>query len=207
MYYFVRHGRTLLNEQGIKQGADGALAEVGKAQARELGSQLLPTHIQHIYTSPYERARETAEIIRTTLHKGVTVTSLLAERRNASEVIGKSTEDKEVARIVSLTDLRFHDDDYRFSDEENFEELAKRARKCLRYLEAQPYTRTCIVTHHAILHMMLSAMLLGRQLTAVNYVKLSFFNPAANGGITVCVYHPWRAFFGGKGWEILSYNE
>ena len=32
-FYFIRHGETILNEQHIRQGEDGALSENGKSQA------------------------------------------------------------------------------------------------------------------------------------------------------------------------------
>jgi hypothetical protein len=51
------------------------------------------------------------------------------ERKNPSEIIGKHTDDSEVTRIVDQMDLAYHLDEYRFSDEENFTDLKKRARE------------------------------------------------------------------------------
>jgi len=206
-FYFVRHGETVLNIKRIKQGAEGGLSELGKRQAETVGARLAPLGIQRILASTYERARETALIINEYLHVHVFYSLLLAERRNPSEIIGKSRDDPEVTRIIDRIDLAYHDDDYRFSDEENFVDLKKRAKKLLSLLSRQGARETCVVTHHAFLKMLLSYMLHRERLHAADYVKLSFFNFSDNGGISICEYHPWQFFSRTRGWKIVSYNE
>jgi broad specificity phosphatase PhoE len=202
-YYFVRHGETLLNQQHIKQGVEGLLSDLGKTQADEVGAALAPAGIHLIISSPYPRAKETSEIIRKHLHFArIRYSPLLAERKNASALIGKSTKDPEVVRIVDAIDNAYHADDYRYADEENFLDLKARAKKCLRYLAQAQNTEICVVTHHAFLKMLLCYMLYGKDFTATDFVKLSFFNQADNGGITVCEYDPWH-----KRWTIEGYNE
>lgn len=206
-FYFVRHGETILNAAHIKQGAEGGLSESGKRQAAEVGNMLEPFAIHTIIASPYERARETAIIINKQLHGALYYTPLLAERRNPSEVIGRNRDDPEVARIVDQMDLAYHEDNFRYSDEENFVDLKKRARKCLRYLAWQGDLRNCVVTHHAFLKMLLAFMLYRNKLHAKDYVKLSYFNMSDNGGVSICEFHPWKMFSSTHGWEVISFNE
>ena len=206
-FYFVRHGETLLNAAHIKQGAEGGLSEAGKQQAAVVGAMLAPFRIGSIIASPYERAKETTSIINERLHTTISYSPLLAERRNPSDIIGKRTDDPAVAHIVDQMDLAYHDDDYRYSDEENFMDLKKRARRCLRYLAWHGQARTCVVTHHAFLKMLLSYMLYRETLHARDYVKLSFFNPSDNGGVSICEFHPWKLLSPTRGWEVVSYNE
>lgn len=206
-FYFVRHGETLLNAAHIKQGAEGGLSTAGKQQAAAVWKMLEPFAIRTIIASPYERARETASIINTKLHASLTYTPLLVERRNPSDIIGKNRDDPEVARIVDTMDLAYHDDDFRYADEENFVDLKKRARKCLRYLAWHGAARTCVVTHHVFLKMLLSYMLYREKLHAKDYVKLSFFNVSDNGGISICEFHPWKLLSPTHGWEVVSFNE
>ena len=130
-FYFIRHGETIANAANIRQGEEGGLSEKGRAQAEQAGRSLRRFPIKRIIASPYPRARETAAILRTHLAVPVIYSPLLAERRNPSEIIGKDTRDPGVVRIVDQIDLAYHPDDYRFSDEENFTDLKKRARKCL----------------------------------------------------------------------------
>jgi len=206
-FYIVRHGETILNAKHIKQGKDGGLSESGKKQAVKVGTMLAPLHIKKIIASPYERARETVYIINERLRIPTLFSPLLAERRNPSEVIGKDRDDREVVRIIDQIDLAYHADEYRFSDEENFIDLKKRAKKCLVFLARHGASRTCVVTHHAFLKMLLSFMLYRKRLHSAHYVKLSFFNTSDNGGMSVCEYHPWRRFSRTRGWSVISFNE
>jgi len=206
-FYFVRHGETFLNAKHIKQGAEGGLSELGKRQAAAIGARLAPLHIQKIIASPYERARETVDIINKHLYVPVFYSPLLVERRNPSEVIGKDRNDPEVVRIVDQMDLAYHEDDYRFSDEENFTDLKERAKKLLALLARQGARETCIVTHHAFLKMILSYMLHRERLHAADFTKLSFFNVSDNAGLSVCEYHPWKFWNATHGWEVVSFNE
>jgi broad specificity phosphatase PhoE len=206
-FYIVRHGQTLLNAAHIKQGADGALSPHGREQVAQVAQRLLPLRIQNILSSPYPRAVETALILKGVLHARVRTTQLLSERRNASFAIGKPTDDPDVLHAGDVIDLSYHDDDFRFADEENFLDMKKRARACLRYLARHGASRTCVVTHHAFLKMLLAYMQFGKDLHEPAFVTLSFLNTSDNGGISVCEYRPWQRLSGKGGWTVVSYNE
>ena len=206
-FYFVRHGETILNAEHIRQGEEGALSERGREQAYRVGNALEDLFIARIISSPFPRAKETSAIINAHLEVPITYSPLLGERRNPKEIIGKHTDDPEVARIVDQMDLAYHEDDYRFSDEENFDDLKKRARKCLMMLSLQGAGTTCVVTHHIFLKMLLAYMLHRDRLHAADFAKLAFFNFSDNAGITVCDFHPLRIFSPTRGWEVISFNE
>ncbi len=206
-FYFVRHSETVLNEQHIKQGIEGALSEKGRRQAEKVGRYLKRFRIKRIITSTYPRARETAAIINKYLQVPIIYSPLLVERRSPSELIGKHADDPEVIRIVDQMDLSYHEDEYRFSDEENFIELKKRAKKCIRLLSRQGVRETCVVTHHVFLKMFIANLLYRKRLHAADFAKLSFFNASDNAGITICEFHPWKLFSPTMGWEVVSYNE
>ncbi len=206
-FYFVRHGETLLNAQRIRQGEEGLLSPKGRAQAEKVGLYLKRFPIERIITSTYPRAGETAAILATELKVPVLASKLFAERKNPSEIIGKSTRDPEVIRIVDQMDLAYHADDYRFSDEESFLDIKMRAKKALALLSRQGARNTVIVTHHHFLKMLLAYMLYRENIHAGDFVKLSFFNISDNAGITVCEYHPWLTFSKTRGWKVISFNE
>lgn len=206
-FYFVRHGETILNAQHIRQGDKGGLTEKGQKQARLAGEFLSQFPIRHLYSSPFERTVETAALVNEKLHASITYTPLLGERRNPSEIIGKKADDPEVKRIVSQIDLSFHDDTSRYSDEENFSDLKTRARKCMHYLQKHRHQHTGVITHSIFLILLLAYMIREEELHASDYVKMEFFHPADNGGITICVYHPLRRLLGkSPAWEVVTYS-
>ncbi|MDP2655335.1 MAG: histidine phosphatase family protein [bacterium] len=206
-FYFVRHGETVLNQQHIRQGEAGELSENGGRQAEVVGAYLKRFSIERIISSTYPRAKETSEIINKHLNVPILYSPLLAERRNPKEIIGKSTNDSEVVRIVDQMDNAYHEDEYRFSDEENFIDLKKRARKCLNLLALQGVNETVVVTHHVFLKMLVAYLLYREQLHSADFVKLSFFNYSDNAGITVCEFSPLNIFSPTRGWRVTSYNE
>lgn len=206
-FYLVRHGETLLNKEHVRQGPEGDLSPLGQQQAEQVGNYLKQFPIESIISSTYPRAKETSLIIKKYLRVPVTYSQLLVERKNPSEIIGKKTHDPEVIKVVDQMDLAYHEDDFRFSDEENFADLRKRGRKCLALLARQGAPHTVVVTHHVFLKMLISYMLYHEHLHAADFTKLTFFNVSDNAGITVCEFNPLHIFSKTRGWKVISYNE
>ena len=66
MIYIVRHGQTELNQRSVLQGrSNHPLNEVGREQAQSVGDAFREAGIvfDKVYTSPLDRAVETAELI------------------------------------------------------------------------------------------------------------------------------------------------
>ena len=205
--YFVRHGETENNAKGIKQGTEGPLTEKGRAQALATAKRF-PKHKgcpQIIISSPYERTKETAAIIGQELHLKVKYSDLLVERRNPSKVIGRWKGEPEIKSIMDQMDRSYHSDDLRISDEENFNDIKKRAKKLLSYIKWRRQSRIIMVTHSNFLKMVVAYMLHGDSLTATELAKLSYFNPINNAGMAICTYT--SHWFKKNEWKIIAWND
>lgn len=205
--YFVRHGETVSNAEHIRQGPEGPLSEKGRQQAAQTGKRLVGFPIEVMIASPYERTRETAGIINSYLHKPLDYCDLLRERKNPTEIVGKWADDPEVRMIVDKIDKSFHDANFRFSDEENFEDLKLRAHQLLDYLEQRPEKNILCVTHGIFLTMVIAYMQYRENLTSQDYAKMTFFNPANNAAITVCEFDPYQVKKPDHGWSLLAWND
>lgn len=210
LFYFVRHGESLLNAAGIRQGSEGSLSEKGQSQAHETGKRLTTHRIDVILASPYIRTKETADIINGELgdKKKIEYIDLLHERRNPSEIIGKPMSDPDVSRIVDTIDKTFHSNDFRYSDEENFQDLKDRARTLLEYLASRAEKNILVVTHGIFLRMIVAYIEYGERLNAATYNTLSFFNASNNAAITICEYK--KGWFGpakSKRWKVLAWDD
>lgn len=76
----ARHGESEWQVRGNEAGSNSQLTELGRHQADRLGQWLAGNlHIDHIYTSPLHRARETAERVAAHLHLPITVRDDLQE--------------------------------------------------------------------------------------------------------------------------------
>lgn len=204
--YFVRHGETEANVKRVRQGAEGSLSALGREQARAAAEYLARFPIKNIVSSPQERAAETARIIQERLGAPLSFSPILVERRNPSEVVGKSENDPQIRRIMDQVDRIYHADDYRYSDEENFTDLKARAKKCVALLARQSERHMLAVTHSIFLKMVIAYLLYRDDLHASDYVKLSFYNASDNAGITIVEYRPWHFLSRTRGWRIVEYN-
>ncbi len=208
--YFVRHGQTVSNTENIKQGAEGALTEAGRAQALATAKRF-PKHKmnkgrpQIIIASPYERTKETAEIIGQELNLPVKYSELLVERRNPSKVIGHWGGEPKVKQIMDQMDRSYHADDFRIADEENFEDVKSRVKKLLKFIKRRHEKRIIMVTHSNFLKMVVSYMIYGEDLTASQYSLLNYYNPIDNASMAVCSYT--HHFFKKDEWKLLVWND
>lgn len=207
LIYFVRHGETENNAKDIRQGSEGSLSEKGRVQALATAKRF-PKHKgrpQVIISSPYQRTKETAEIIGSELNMDVEYSDLLVERRNPSQIIGHTGGEREVKQIIDRIDKSFHSDDLRYADEENFVDLKERAKKLLSYITSRSEERIIMVTHGIFLKMIVSFMLVGEKLTASEYNNLSYLNPIDNASMAICSYT--THLFKKNEWKLLVWND
>lgn len=66
-FYFVRHGKTFANQQGLKQGTINSeityLSDIGKQQAHHLHDHFDISFADKIYVSPLQRTLDTADYL------------------------------------------------------------------------------------------------------------------------------------------------
>lgn len=208
LIYFVRHGETELNARGIRQGPDGPLSAKGVEQVKQTAARLprmKGERPQVIISSPFQRAKETAAVFSEAYKMPVEYNDLLVERRNPTEIIGHSGKEEPVKAIVDRIDKSYHDDAFRISDEENFVDLKNRAARLLDFIASRHEKRLLMVTHSIFLRMVVSYMLLGKNLTASEYNRLSYLNPIDNAGVVICSYT--KRWFQKPKWKLLVWND
>ena len=89
--YVVRHGQVPSNVDGIVSGwNDEKLTEKGIEQANKIRNELQSVKFDVVYSSPIDRARQTAEIIAP--QNDIVLDSRLAEREPGA-MLGKSRKD------------------------------------------------------------------------------------------------------------------
>ena len=138
--YFVRHGETENFVNNLEQDENSGLSDNGIKQAKALAQRFKNIPIDFILTSPYQRARETAEIINKEIDKKIIVNKLLRETKKPTEIENKPHHASEIKEIRQLLYEHFGDPNWRYSDEENFFDLKKRGTKILKYLSTQLQT-------------------------------------------------------------------
>ena len=156
--YIFRHGETFANVEKIV--SDGysdkvQLTEKGKQQALQLGAELAVQKLPLIYASPYDRARQTAELV-ASYHQ--TPIEILPDLHEFSFGITEGwTEEKTFAEynvefnaVLNVGDENTYQ--IRLPEGETKAEAVKRFENALKYIKSHcPFDRAGVATHGHIM--------------------------------------------------------
>ncbi len=202
--YIVRHGVTELNKSNIRQSSEGYLSQDGIQQARALSEKLSELTIDSIFTSPFPRARQTADIISAKVKQLLVQESeYLAEVRLPSEMVGKPKDDPHSVRILETIQEHYGDSGWRYSDEESFDEFVGRAHTVLDYIAKTGFENVVIVSHERFIRVLVGVMLLGKEFTpnVFRVVRKNLY--ISNTGITICDLVHLES----RSWRLVTLND
>jgi broad specificity phosphatase PhoE len=200
--YFVRHAQSSYNANGLlHQYEEGELSEFGVKQAEFVAHRFEHIDVDVIISSPFERAKETAHIIKSVINKPIKYTKLLSEFRGPIELEGMPKDHPEVLRINQIMHENRHDPHWKYSNEESFDELRKRAVELTRYLVKQEQENILCVSHGLFLRVILAVMMFGEKITRDELQKLMKFIRINNTGITVCEH------LDSGEWRLVTLND
>src|SRR3989344_9342614 len=100
--YLVRHGETDDLAKKLHQQNNSVLSDRGKKQAHDVAERFSNIKVDVIYSSPFLRTIQTAEHIGSVTGARVETNELLRERKQPTEIMGKSRDDSEVIRIKEI---------------------------------------------------------------------------------------------------------
>lgn len=208
--YFVRHGETAENAANATQTSESPLSEKGLKQAIIIARRFLKIRVDKIFSSDYKRAAETAEKISKLKRLPVEYSRLFRERLIPMEARGRSKNDKTVKKVLTVFENRNNNPDWKFSDEESWNELTDRANAALQKVEKCPQKNILVVTHGGILRMMIGAMLLKDKFNLAESRALNNFLITSNTGITLCEFRKnGRLPISGElqEWNLITWND
>jgi len=200
--YFVRHGESEGNLNGVHQGEKVPLSETGKQQARLVAKRFKNIKIDTIYASPYLRAKQTAEIIAKELSRPIEYWEQLKELKRPSEIEGLKYNDpkaSEIKRIIRENQIKA---DWKFSDDESFNDLLLRAKQIEKHLlDHHKEDNILCVSHIQIMVMTILHILLQDKLTPEVFWQFFYHCRQNNTGITILEHTE------STGWNLISWND
>jgi phosphoserine phosphatase len=200
--YFVRHGESVGNASAVHQTTDMPLSKMGREQAEKIAKRLKDIKIDLIFASPVVRARQTAEIISKSLGIPVEERSELAEAKGPSEIRGKSTKDPEAIKVKKLIWENFLKGNWRYSDEETFDDLNARSQAFLDHILTHHKDRNLLcVSHATLIKFIVCKMAFGDELTPRIFHIFFHHFLTSNTGLTVCEYEDK------SGWWVRHFND
>jgi probable phosphoglycerate mutase len=163
--YFVRHGESDSNKDGLLRAEDSLLTDRGHEQAELVAERIERINVEALVVSNYKRTLETAHHISERIHLPIEKSDLFIEVVQPSVRKGMHRDDESVLDISNQVFAGYAIQDYRHSDEENFDDLKDRAEKALKSLENHHSNRICVVTHGLFMRVLLAVALHGEHLT------------------------------------------
>lgn len=186
--YFVRHGEAEVNVSDFYGDGTSPLTERGRAQAQFVAHRCAKLPIQTIIASTMTRAQQTAAIIAAKTPHTVVHSELFRERRRPSQQLHQRKDDPHVLEVNTLITENFSQPHYRFSDEENFDDLKERAGHALTYLENLTEDHVLVVTHGFFLRTLIAAAIFGKDMNAYECERFVRTFHMENTGLTVLGY-------------------
>lgn len=205
--YLVRHGESEGNVGPLRQGPSSSLTEKGIKQAGFLAKRFQSIPIDLIISSSQNRAKQTTEILNNKLNKIIEYSDLLIERKRASAIIGKEKDGAEAIEIGKKIDENFHVSGWRYSDEENFEDLKARALKALDYIKNLNKENLLLITHGVFMRMIVAVAIMGEKLTSHEYWNFLTSLVTENTGITVLEYKESKFDKENLKWRLVTWND
>lgn len=156
--YFLRHGQTQFNKTWRHQFPETPLSEEGKAQARAITEKLKTIEFDVIISSPYARAKDTAQFVADATGKSVEYSDLFVELRRPHELWGVSWFSPKSLLIMGTLYFKATQPNWHFADEENLEDFHARSKQALNYLATRKEKNILVVSHRGLMTNLLSSI-------------------------------------------------
>lgn len=114
--------------------------------------------------------------------------------------LGKLTKDPTIASIHQSIREHFYDPNWHYADEENFNDLTKRAKAALEFIHSQKKKNIAVVTHGYFLTVLIYYILFGEQTDSKSFQAFRDHTANSNTGITLCEYNEGA-------WKLWTWND
>ncbi len=203
--YFVRHGQSEDNAAPIFQSPNSPLNETGRKQTERIAQRVSKLCFDALIASPFQRAKQTAEVIARATGKIPEYSELFVESVTPTDIHGKAYADGKANGLWREWKKSLYTPDLRVADGENFDDLLARADKALAFLQDRPEPSIVVVTHGYFLRTIVARVLLGKLLSGAAFRSIQKAVSMENTGLTVLRYH--AAFEEDPAWRLWIYND
>ena len=200
----IRHGKTDVHLENKRQSPDSPLGEYGRKQAEILASKMNLNQIDHLYSSDWPRAFQTAQILSRPSSKEIKIYPLVHEIEK-SPILDNILEDSEInLRFKKELQENKNNFDWKFDNRgESFREAIERAQKVLKFLETEhPNDTVAIVSHGIFIAVVTALVLLGNDFDNKTFRNLCWSLKIHNTGVSSFKFDPES-----KHWSMICFND
>ncbi len=197
--YLVRHGQSEYNVSPTMLAHDTPLTPHGLAQAEVCASRCASIHFETIFTSTYQRAIVTGEIIQKKTGKPLIKDPLFLEYVYPDAVIGlPKTGGPSHLQMMGGVETRY-------PGGENFASIRSRAHDALSFFEQREEGSILLVSHGFFINAMLTVMVFGKEGPFDEFEKLYYSFMVSNTGITHCIFDDEK--LPERKWRVVTWND
>ncbi len=202
--YLIRHGKTDVHLENKRQSPNTTLGELGKKQAQALAEKMNLFKIDHLYSSEWPRALQTAEFLSKQSTLEIKKHPLVHEIQKHPKLDEISVDDELNIRYSKESLENMGNFDWKFDDQgESLNEVITRAKKVIEFLEKDhPDDTVAIVSHGIFITVMTTIILLGFDFEKKAFLKVSWSLKAHNAGVSSFKYDPKTKY-----WTMLCFND
>jgi broad specificity phosphatase PhoE len=151
LLYLIRHAESIFNAEGRIQGhANVPLSPLGRMQSEALAAALARLPVEAIYSSPLERARETAEPLARRLGREIRFEPRLIEI-NAGIFQGQRGDELDELFPEEMARWRSGDPDWTIPGGESRRDLMLRGRAAIDAILAEKHKLAVVVSHGGLI--------------------------------------------------------
>ncbi len=199
--YLVRHGETNLNAENLIQYGNSPLSEKGIHQALVLSERLRHLKHEHLIVSDYTRTKQTAEPFLKYTNINPIYTPLVRETKQPTEFLGKSNKSEEYKSFLNSSDEYIFDNDWHYSDEENFFDILTRVQNFFTMVDNLEGD-IIVVSHGRFITFITMYVILGGHLTPDVWLNARYNFQTLNTGITMVRFDDKH-----QHWALRTFND
>jgi broad specificity phosphatase PhoE len=202
--YLIRHGKTDAHLNNKRQSPDTPLGDLGRKQAEALAAKMNLATIDHLYSSEWPRALQTAQLLSQSSSLSIKTHPLVHEIKKHPQ-LNEISENSDL-NLRSIKESRENVDnfDWKFEGQgESLNEVIERAKTVTAYLESEHLNDTVAIVSHGVFIMVMTALiLLGTDYDQTSFRKLIRGLKIHNTGVSSFSYNP-----DSKHWILTCFND
>lgn len=207
--FLIRHGETPDNRRRVHQKPDSQLSEKGRIQASRVAKYLKDKRIEYVFSSDFDRSKETAGIIADALEVPMVTNALFREVRRPYSMYGRSHFSP--YSVFYVLSILWHRNvrGWHFKDAESIYETHERIGEALKKLESfcDEYQNVAVVSHAIFLEILISFLCRNGETRFVDYLPIfSPFSTYKNGSVTELTLHKATEGTNVCKWEVNEQN-
>lgn len=202
--YLIRHGRTDAYENNLRQSPDTPLGEYGTNQAKLLAEKLKLVKIDHLYSSEWPRAHQTAQQISLKNNVSIKVHPHLHENDKHPSLNNAPLDSEVNKRYLVEREENKMNLEWKFDGAgESVNDLLSRANNVVNELiENHSNESVAIVSHAIFLGALIGLILLGPDIETKSFAQFVQSLRIDNASITSLKYDPQK-----KKWKLITLND